>query len=43
MYWACENHTFNATPTDRLQQHPLFFAMNRTYWRFFLWRLCCGS
>ena len=24
------NRTFNATPTDRLQQHPFLFAMNRT-------------
>jgi len=23
MYWACENHTFNAPPTEGLQQHPL--------------------
>ena len=39
MHWACENHTFNATPTEKLQQHPLVFAMNRTYCTFFLWRL----
>jgi len=25
MRWTCENHTFNATPTERLQQHPSFF------------------
>jgi len=25
MYWACENHTFNAMPTEKLQQHPPFF------------------
>jgi len=37
MYGACENHTFNAMP--KLQQHPLNFAMNRTYYTFFLWRL----
>jgi len=40
MYWACENHTFNATPTEKLQQHHLAFAMNSTYCTFFLWRLC---
>jgi len=39
MYLACENHTFNATPTEKLQQHPLVFAMNRTYCTCFLWRL----
>ena len=39
MYWANEDHTFNAKPTERLQQHPLVFAMNRTYCTFFLWRL----
>jgi len=39
MYWACENHTFNATPTESLQEHPLVFVMNRTYFMFFLWRL----
>ena len=38
MYWAYENHTFIAMPTERFQQHPLVFAMNRTYWMFFLWR-----
>jgi len=36
MYWPYENHTFNATPTERLQQHPLVFAMNRTHCTFFL-------
>jgi len=25
MYWACENHTFNTTPTGKLQQHSSFF------------------
>jgi len=25
MYCACENHTFNVTPTHRLQQHRSFF------------------
>jgi len=38
-YSAYEKHTFNATPTERFQQHPLVFAMNRTYCTFFLWRL----
>jgi len=37
--WACENHTLNATPTEKLQQHPLVFAVNCTYCKFFLWRL----
>jgi len=23
MYSSCENHTFSATPTEKLQQHPL--------------------
>ena len=32
------NHTFNAMPLERLQQHPLLFTMNRTD-RVFLWRL----
>ena len=36
MYWACTNHTFNATPTDMLQQYHLLFAMNSTYRTFFL-------
>jgi len=29
-----------ATPTERLQQHPLVFSTNRT---FFLWILCLAS
>ena len=29
------NHTFNATPIGRLQQHPLLFTMNRTDRTFF--------
>jgi len=33
------NRTFNATPMERLQQHPLLFTTNRTYHTFFLWRL----
>jgi len=33
---SCENHTFNATPTEKLQQHPLVFAVNRTCCMFFL-------
>jgi len=33
------NHTFNATPPERLQQHPLLFIMNRTDCTFFVWRL----
>jgi len=32
------NHTFNARTTERLQQHPFLFAINRTYRMFFLWR-----
>jgi len=32
------NHTFNATPLERLQQHPLLFTTNRTNCTFFLWR-----
>jgi len=39
MYSAYENHTFNTTPTERYQQHPLVFAMNGTCCTFFLWRL----
>jgi len=27
MYWACKHHTFNATPTEKLQQHPFVFAI----------------
>ena len=33
------NRTFNATPTERLQQRPLLFAMKRTHRTFFLWWL----
>ena len=33
------NHTFNATPPERLQQHPLLFTTNRTDHMFFVWRL----
>ena len=33
------NHTINATPPERLQQHPLLFTTNRTDRTFFLWRL----
>jgi len=33
------NRTSNTTPTERLQQHPLLFTMNRTDCTFFLWRL----
>ena len=33
------NHTINATPPERLQQHPLLFTKNRTDRTFFLWRL----
>ena len=29
------NHTINATPTERLQQHPLLFTTNRTDRTFF--------
>jgi len=32
------NHTFNATPTERLQQLPILFEMNCTNRTFFLWR-----
>jgi len=39
MYWACENHSFKTTSTEKLRQHSLIFALNRTYCRFFLWRL----
>jgi len=39
IHWACGNHTFNPTPTKKLQQHPLTFAMSHTYCTFFLWRL----
>jgi len=40
VYWTYENHAFNATPIEMLQQHPLVFAMNHTYCTFRLWRLC---
>ena len=33
------NRIFNATPTERLQQHPLLFTTNRTDRTFFVWRL----
>jgi len=33
------NYTFNATPPERLQQHPLLFTKNRTDRTFFGWRL----
>jgi len=33
------NRTFNTTSTERLQQRPLLFAVNRTYRTFFLWML----
>ena len=33
------NRTINATPPERLQQHPLLFTMNRTDRMFFVWRL----
>ena len=34
------NHTINATPPERLQQHPLFyFTTNHTDRTFFVWRL----
>jgi len=33
------NHTINATPLERLQQHPLLFTTNRTDRTFFVWRL----
>ena len=33
------NHTINATPPERLQQHPLLFTTNRTDQTFFVWRL----
>jgi len=26
MCWASENHTFNTTPTEKLQQHPAVIA-----------------
>jgi len=33
------NRTFNAVPTERLQEHPVLFTMNRTNRTFILWRL----
>jgi len=30
MYWACKNHTFNATPTEKLQNIPLFLQLLRS-------------
>jgi len=33
------NHTINATPPKRLQQHPLLFTTNHTDPTFFVWRL----
>ena len=33
------NHTINATPPERLQQHPLLFTTNHTDPTFFVWRL----
>jgi len=33
------NHTFNATPPESLQQHPLFCTTNYTDRTFFVWRL----
>ena len=33
------NHIINATPPERLQQHPLPFTTNRTDRTFFVWRL----
>jgi len=33
------NHTINATPPERLQQHPVLFTTNRTDHTFFVWRL----
>jgi len=33
------NRTFNAMPTERLQQHPLLFTMNHMDRMFLLWRL----
>ena len=33
------NHTINATPLERLQQHPLIFTTNHTDRTFFAWRL----
>jgi len=36
MYWPYGNYTVNATPTEKWQQHPLIFAMNRIHCTFFL-------
>ena len=33
------NHTINATPPERLQEHPLLFPTNHTDRTFFVWRL----
>jgi len=33
------DHTINATPPERLQQHPLLFTTNHTDRTFFVWRL----
>jgi len=33
------NHTINATPPEKLQQHPLLFTTNHTDRTFFVWRL----
>ena len=33
-----ENHTINATPPEKLKQHPLLFTTNHTDRTFFLWR-----
>ena len=33
------NHTINATPPERLQQHPILFTTNHTNRTFFVWRL----
>ena len=37
------NHTFNATPPERLQQHPLLFTTNRTDRTFSVWRPELGT
>ena len=33
------NHTINATPPQRLQQHPLLYTTNHTDRTFFVWKL----
>jgi len=33
------NHTFNTTPLERFQQHPLLFTTNHTDRTFFVWWL----